>query len=903
MSNRSLLFLCSLILSLSFPVYSADYYVSSSKGKDTNAGTKKSPWKTIARINQEVFANGDKILFKRGNVFRGEIKSYKVQPGLSFGAYGTGENPVISGSLPITKWKPTTHKALPPNVYEADVSKLITVDKKGKENTLEHLFVDGKLMTIARYPNVNKPTDENWLKVGKGAGTNSFTDSTLANYSRPDGYWKDARLRIRTYSWYYRVFKITNYKATSGKITAKGLGKQLPEWGYFLDDKLEELDHPGEWYYDAATKKVYFYPLANTNPNKLLIEGTTYGIGLTISQRENNTIVEDLTFRHFTSIGLSLANSDSILVRNCRFEYNNRGISIWQMTHSLITNNTLNNQFSIGIIFNGDKALDMKHSTIVEKNEINNTGMMPVYCKRYEGTCAGVGMNVFGKGQYLRQNTVNKTGWTGIYLKAGGHHLVENNVVKNALSLINDGGAISIGSDANTIRGNFLIESIGNVGESNGCADLNKTPCTHHPSYGMGIGSDSKFKRNLIENNTIANNPDIGIRLNAFTDSVVRNNTLYNNDPQIRVEDTMGISRNNILKGNIIYSLAPEQLGLVLTGTIEHGTFNNKFFCNPYQDIIFERKNSRYSLADWRAAFPTYEKNATVCNIRLNEYNVTNASGINLLTTTNFQMTLQTSKSTASLTDRFSLQKDQRYRLKFNALGSAKGSVRVRVNHAPPGEKWDVLKESTFAYDSTNKENELVFSVPYDTNQALLNFSSIKKDDNGADRLSLDNIFVETVNATLNDASKQSALFTNTTELEKIISLEGTVYQDLEGKEVSTNLVLPPFSSKILNYVSGRKPPRLGNLHPLSMILELNGRTVNVTWGINSEAEGYRLYYAPKPYTGPDSIRSIDVKNQASFSVELPPEFPSAVSFYVAVKAYNKLGESDYSNIESFITP
>ncbi len=896
MSNKYLLFLCSL--TLSFSAYGADYYLSSSKGKDTNNGSEKSPWKTIEYLNQKVFATGDKILFKRGDVFRGEIKSYKIQPGLNFGAYGTGENPVISGSLPITKWKPTTHSALPPNVYEANVSELITVDEKGTENTLEHLFVDGELMTIARYPNVNKPSDTNWLNVGQG-GTDSFTDPNLANYSKPDGYWKDARLRIRTYSWYYRVFKITNYSAENGKITAKGLGDQLPEWGYFLDDKLEELDHPGEWYYDAVAKKVYLYPLANKDPNTSLIEGSTYGIGLTIAQQEDNTFVEDLTFRHFTSTGLSLANSDSILVRNCQFEYNSRGILVWQLTNSLITNNTLNNQFSIGIIFNGDEALDMEHSTIVEKNTINNTGMVPVYCKRYDGTCYGIGMNVFGKGQYLRQNTVNKTGWTGIYLKAGGHHLVENNIVKNALSLINDGGAISIGSDANTIRGNFLVESIGNVDESNGCANLKKTPCAHHSSYGMGIGSDSKFTRNLIENNTIASNPSIGIRLNSFTDSVVRNNTLYNNDPQIRVGDTMGISRGNIFDNNIIYSLAPEQLGLVLTGTIEHGSFDNKFFCNPYQDIIFERKSNSYSLADWRAAFPTYERNATVCDIRLNQYNVTNASGINLLTVTNFKMALQTSKATLSTTNRFSLQKDQKYRLKFNALGSAEGSVRMRINHAPSGEKWDVLKESTFAYNSTNKENELVFSVPYDTNQALLNFTSTKKDENGADNLSLDNIFVEIVDAALNDASQQSTLFTNTTEQEKIISLEGTVYQDLEGQEVSTSLILPPFSSKILNYVSGRKPPTLGNLHPLSMNLAVEGKKVSVNWNEDNQATGYRIYYAPKPFKGEHTINFLEMGNEKQYSIDLP----SGSSYFVAIKSYNKLGESDYSNIESFIIP
>ena len=899
MSNKSLLFLSSLILSLSFPVYGGDYYVSSSKGKDTNNGSQKSPWKTIESINQKTFTFGDKILFKRGDIFRGEIKSSKIQPGLKFGAYGTGEKPIISGSLPITKWKPTTHQSLSPNIYEADVSKLITVDAKGNENTLEHLFVNGSLMTIARYPNVNKPADTNWLKVDKTAGTDGFTDPNLANYSRPHGYWKNARLRIRTYSKYYRVFKVTNYNADNGKITAKGLGNQLPEWGYFLDDKLEELDHPGEWYYDAETKKVYLYPLANQNPNDQLIEGATYSVGLTISQQEDETFVEDLTFQHFTSLGLSLANSDSVLVRHCHFEYNNKGMSISQMTNSLITNNTFDNQLSIGIIFNGDKSLNMAHSTIVEKNTLNNTGMFPIYCKRYEGTCYGIAMSVFGKGQYLRQNIINKTGWIGIDLKAGGHHLVENNIVKNALSLVNDGGAINIDSDANTIRGNFLVESIGNIDESNGCENTNTSPCTHHTSYGMGIASNSKFIRNLIENNTIANNPDIGIRLNSFTDSVVRNNTLYNNDPQIKVENTQGFSRGNLFDNNIIYSLAPEQLGLVLTGMVEHGSFNNQSFCNPYQDILFKRDNSHYSLAEWRAAFVTYERDATVCDIHLNQYNITNASGINLLTTTSFQMALQTSKSTLSTTNRFSLQKDQQYRLKFNALGNTEGSLDIRINHAPSGEKWDVLKETSFTYNATNKDNELIFSVPYDTDQALLNFSSTKEDENGADSLSLDNMVVETVNATLNDASKQSALFTNTTENERIISLEGTIYQDLNGKEVSTSLILPPFSSKILNYVSGEIPPTLGNLHPLSMTLGVSEQTVNINWNEAREAKGYRLYYAPKPYQGEESIHFLDLGIQKQFSIALP----SGTSYFVAVKAYNELGESDYSNISSFTIP
>jgi len=81
----------------------------------------------------------------------------------------------------------TTHPALGSKVYEADVSALPLTD-----NGIHHLFVNGELMTIARYPNVDSPADKNWLKVGAGAGTDAFTDPALAAYGKPDGYWKGA---------------------------------------------------------------------------------------------------------------------------------------------------------------------------------------------------------------------------------------------------------------------------------------------------------------------------------------------------------------------------------------------------------------------------------------------------------------------------------------------------------------------------------------------------------------------------------------------------------------------------------------------------------------------------------------------------------------------------------------
>ncbi len=68
------------------------YYVSS-EGADTNDG--KSPeraWKTLSRASGAALCRGDAVLFRRGDVFRGQLIA---QPGIYYGAYGTGNKPCL----------------------------------------------------------------------------------------------------------------------------------------------------------------------------------------------------------------------------------------------------------------------------------------------------------------------------------------------------------------------------------------------------------------------------------------------------------------------------------------------------------------------------------------------------------------------------------------------------------------------------------------------------------------------------------------------------------------------------------------------------------------------------------------------------------------------------------------
>ena len=70
------------------------YYVSN-EGNDENDGrSPESPWRSLNRVNSADLRPGDCVRFKRGDLFRGGIKT---RPGVSYAAYGEGEKPKIYG--------------------------------------------------------------------------------------------------------------------------------------------------------------------------------------------------------------------------------------------------------------------------------------------------------------------------------------------------------------------------------------------------------------------------------------------------------------------------------------------------------------------------------------------------------------------------------------------------------------------------------------------------------------------------------------------------------------------------------------------------------------------------------------------------------------------------------------
>src|SRR5271169_4174927 len=80
----------------------ATYYLDFEGGSDTNAGTSRNaPWKTLERVNGVKFQPGDRILFKSGSVWHGQLappSSGAEGAPIVIDRYGQGLRPRIDGA-------------------------------------------------------------------------------------------------------------------------------------------------------------------------------------------------------------------------------------------------------------------------------------------------------------------------------------------------------------------------------------------------------------------------------------------------------------------------------------------------------------------------------------------------------------------------------------------------------------------------------------------------------------------------------------------------------------------------------------------------------------------------------------------------------------------------------------
>jgi len=308
--------------------YSFTYYVSST-GNDLNTGlSEQFPWRTITKVNLIIptMVLGGQILFKRGDKFVGSINITLL--GLSneliFGAYGSGNLPIITGKKSITGW--TQHS---PNIYKANISESIS-----------HLYVSNKLMNIARYPN------SGFLRIDEGNGANGFYDEAL---NQPSGYWNGATCRVRSINWIYEVKTVTSFSNGNIGFSDPTIVGLTQNYGYYLDNKYTLLDTAGEWYHDINTGTVYLYS-PGINPVSLTVEGTVFDKGFNFALSVVKVKIMDLNISGYKMHGIDAPTNFNITIRNCLI--NHTGIFAIRLNgwDNIIDNNRLEDNYNVAIM-------------------------------------------------------------------------------------------------------------------------------------------------------------------------------------------------------------------------------------------------------------------------------------------------------------------------------------------------------------------------------------------------------------------------------------------------------------------------------------------------------------------------------------------------------------------------
>ena len=526
------------------------YYVSSSGGSDAYSGlSPASAWRTIAKVNSTTLQPGDTVLFKCGDTFQGEVSSESgaLNNPIVFGAYGTGQKPVISGAIQINSsgWAPYQG-----SIYVRSNVTLAPMTDGEPPN----LFYNGIILQSARYPDTGYLTAQSVIGGNPGSHccefANSCIDPALSQKFFLPGDLQNGH--ISAYDPYgISTRRIVKYNPANGEVkfdTLRG-ASFMTEHMYFLSCTLAFLDSPGEWYYDDAAKKLYvWFPNGSSPASNDTLLCSNYQFGINLWQVDNIKI-SDLEFRYQKIAGLFFVRSDHVTVENNIFYGSKNGIFIWGTDgppEILVRNVTVRNNVFLNILREGINSRNLDQC-IISNNIFRDIGLnnglgqsgKPDQWGDYGYYAYGLAIQATGINSQISYNNILRTGRQAI--ASGGPNVsTKCNIIDSSCLGYNDCGGLMPLSDG-VVENNIIKNCTG--------------PFEIHKYMGArGIYPDFR-SRDTIRNNTIIHTT-IGIGLTNSKNEVVSGNTVYGSSfVQFRMNKKTAQPLNNFVRKNIFFGL------------------------------------------------------------------------------------------------------------------------------------------------------------------------------------------------------------------------------------------------------------------------------------------------------------------------------------------------------------
>lgn len=244
-----------IVLLLAGLVSAAEIHVSPT-GDDDNSGTADQPLQTFAAAQQAARKTKTQaVLFHAGTYYLPEpIVITAEDSGINYAA-APGETVVLSGGSRLDlQWKPGRG-----GILQAETPAGLTIDQ---------LFVDGRRQHMARYPNYDPDA-----RPYNGAAADAFSPERAARWADPTGGFIHAMHRAHWGGYHYRI----TGKNEKNEVAYEGGWQNNRQMGMhkrdrFVENIFEELDAPGEWFHNAQTSTLYFYPPPDVDLDQATVE-------------------------------------------------------------------------------------------------------------------------------------------------------------------------------------------------------------------------------------------------------------------------------------------------------------------------------------------------------------------------------------------------------------------------------------------------------------------------------------------------------------------------------------------------------------------------------------------------------------------------------------------------------
>jgi hypothetical protein len=468
------------------------------QGNDANAGTAESPLATphaardhVRRIIAQGLTEPVDIVFAAGTYAL--ESTLELRPEDS----GTAQFPITWKAAPGAKVVWCGGRAIPQkwSKGEGGVWQVDLTDVGPDAWNFRQLFVNGKRAIRARFPNADAPNP--FLYATGGDLDHALIAPALVKAAW--GRARDVQINIvPQWKFFNQWNTVTKVDPRTGRIDFADSERHAKitsgNW-FWIEGVREELDQPGEWFFDQQIRRLHYMPAPGVDPNTLdvvapaLTRLVNAQGDVNAGTRVQHVHFSGIEFRHteftlghiearvHTDTAVMFENTLDCSVRNCHFE-NIGGYALWlhlDSRRNKFDRNTVRHSGGGGVLLTGARLSYMDDTKIytpgeaaarvapilneITRNTVEHCGKIRYYGGGVHLDSRPARMSM-EPGNLIAHNYFNDLSRNGVFaFRNQGGSVVEYNHIHNAMQTTIDGACIHFATMNHLNAPNFILHN------------------------------------------------------------------------------------------------------------------------------------------------------------------------------------------------------------------------------------------------------------------------------------------------------------------------------------------------------------------------------------------------------------------------------------------------------------